>query len=103
MKKIPTDNSIRLMVDPVSPQALQPCFDQIIEQLRKRDGLMAFQRLAGRTLVALDGAEYFCSQKLSCPQSRSLGLPSLFENYLPNFSNRRVRTRSHGGVREADR
>ena len=68
MKKIPTDNYIRLMLDPVSPETLQPCFDQVIEQLRERDGLKAFQRLAGRTLVALDGTEYFCSQKLSCPQ-----------------------------------
>jgi len=68
MKKIPTDNYIRLMLDPVSPEALQPCFDQVIEQLRQRDGLQAFQRLGGRTLVALDGTEYFCSQKLSCPQ-----------------------------------
>ena len=68
MKKIPTDNYIRLMLDPVSPEALQPCFDQVIEQLRQRDGLKAFQRLGDRTLVALDGTEYFCSQKLSCPQ-----------------------------------
>ena len=68
MTKIPTDNYIRLMLDPVSPEALQPCFDQVIEQLRERDGLKAFQRLGGRTLVALDGTEYFCSQKLSCPQ-----------------------------------
>ena len=57
MKKIPTDNYIRLMLDPVWPEALQPCFDQVIEQLRERDGLKAFQRLAGRTLVALDGTE----------------------------------------------
>jgi len=68
MKKIPTDNYIRQMLDPVCPEALQPCFDQVIEQLRERDGLKAFQRLAGRTPVALDGTEYFCSQKLSCPQ-----------------------------------
>jgi hypothetical protein len=42
--------------------------DRAIEQLRDRDGLKVFQRLAGRTLVAVDGTEYFCSQKLSCPQ-----------------------------------
>ena len=36
--------------------------------MRERGGLRVFQRLAGRTLVALDGTEYFCSQKLSCPQ-----------------------------------
>jgi len=68
MRKIPTDNYIRLMLDQVSPEALQPCFDQVLEQLRQRDGLKPFQRLGGRTLIALDGAEYFCSQKLSCPQ-----------------------------------
>ena len=68
MKKIPAGNCIRPMLDPVSPQALQPCFDQVVEQLRERDGLKAFQRLCGRTLVALDGREYFCSQKLRCPQ-----------------------------------
>ena len=68
MEKIPTYNHIRTLLDAVSPEALQPCFDQILEQLRARNGLKAFQRLAGRTLVALDGTEYFCSQKLSCLQ-----------------------------------
>ncbi len=71
MKKIPTDNYIRLMLDQVCPQALQPCFDQVVEQVRERGGLKAFQRLGGRTLVALDGTEYFCSQKLSCPQCQT--------------------------------
>ena len=68
IEKIPTDNHIRTLLDAVSPEALQPCFDQVLEQLRERDGLRAFQRLAGRTLIALEGTEYFCSQKLSCPQ-----------------------------------
>ena len=68
MKKIPTDNYIRLMLDNVPPEALQPCFDQVLRQLCERDGLKAFQRLGDRTLVALDGTEYFGSQKLSCPQ-----------------------------------
>ena len=29
---------------------------------------MPFQRLNGRVLIALDGTEYVCSQKLGCPQ-----------------------------------
>ena len=29
-------------------------------------GLASFQRLGGHVLIALDGTEYFCSQKLSC-------------------------------------
>ena len=49
MKKIPTDNYIRLMLDKVSPEALQPCFDQVLQYLRERDGLKAFQRLGGRS------------------------------------------------------
>ncbi|MHB1701095.1 MAG: hypothetical protein ACYCSN_13375 [Acidobacteriaceae bacterium] len=36
--------------------------------MREQDGLQALQRLGGRTLAALDGTEYFCSQKLNCPQ-----------------------------------
>ena len=65
---IPTDNHIRAMLDPVPPSALQPCFDQALAALRSGGGLSAFHRLDGRTLIALDGTEYFCSQKLGCPQ-----------------------------------
>ena len=46
-------------------------FRQVVGQLQQGDGLKAFQRLGGRTLVALDGTEYFCSQEPSCPQCRS--------------------------------
>ena len=65
---VPTDNHIRAMLDPVPPSYLQPAFDQSLDRLRRHDGLRAFQRLGGRVLIALDGTEYFCSQKLGCPQ-----------------------------------
>ena len=68
MAKIPTDNHIRSMLDPVDPALLQPCFDQAVEALRARDGFKAFERLDKRVLIALDGTEYFCSQKLGCAQ-----------------------------------
>ena len=71
MAKIPTDNHIRSMLDPVHPSHLQASFDQAVETLRARGGLKAFERLAvcdenPRTLIALDGTEYYCSQKLGC-------------------------------------
>ena len=66
MAKIPTDNHIRSMLDPVHPSHLQSAFDQAIAALRDHNGMAAFQRLGGRTLIALDGTEYFCSQKLGC-------------------------------------
>jgi len=68
MTAIPTDNHIRSMLDPVPPSHLQPAFDQALGVLRQHGGLALFQRLGGRVLIALDGTEYFCSQKLGCPQ-----------------------------------
>ena len=71
MRKIPTDNHIRSMLDPVHPRHLQGSFDQAVAILRGHGGMKAFQRLDGRTLIALDGTEYFCSQKLGCPQCQT--------------------------------
>jgi hypothetical protein len=68
IKQIPTDNHIRTLLDQVPPESLQPCFDQVVAQMQQGGGLQEFERLGGRTLIALDGTEYFCSQKLSCPQ-----------------------------------
>jgi hypothetical protein len=82
MTAVPTDNHIRAMLDPVHPSHLQPAFDQTLEMLRRQGGLRAFQRLGGRVLIALDGTEYFCSQKLGCSQclTRQRG-NSKTENY----------------------
>jgi hypothetical protein len=84
MTAVPTDNHIRAMLDPVHPSHLQPAFDQTLEMLRRQGGLRAFQRLGGRVLIALDGTEYFCSQKLGCPQclTRQRG-NSKTENIMP--------------------
>ena len=86
MAKIPTDNHIRAMLDPVHPRHLQACFDQVVETLRARGGFKAFERLGGRALIALDGTEYFCSQKLGCPQcltrKRSNGKTEYYHSML---------------------
>jgi hypothetical protein len=71
MAKIPTDNHIRAMLDPVPPALLQPVFDQVIAALSEHGAMTAFQRLGGRTLIALDGTEYFCSQALGCPHCQT--------------------------------
>ena len=73
MARIPSDNHIRSMLDPVHPSHLQPCFDQVLARMKAAGGLAAFERLAiggkdPRLLIALDGTEYFCSQKLGCGQ-----------------------------------
>jgi hypothetical protein len=67
MAKIPSDNHIRSMLDPVHPSHLQPCFDAVVATLRKNGGMKEFHRLGERTLIGLDGTEYFCSYNISCP------------------------------------
>ena len=71
MDKIPSDNHIRSMLDPVLPETLLPMFGQTLAALEHGGGLSALQRLGGHVLIALDGTEYFCSQKLSCPNCSS--------------------------------
>ena len=67
MAAIPTDNHIRAQLDPVAPSYLQPAFDAALAVMDERGGLDGFRRLDGRILIALDGTQYFCSQKISCP------------------------------------
>ena len=64
MGKIPTDNHIRDMLDPVAPEALAPMFGAALDSLREAGGMQAFERLGKRVLIALDGTEYFTSRKL---------------------------------------
>jgi hypothetical protein len=71
MVRIPTDNHIRSMLDPVPPETLLPMFGETLAALEKGGGLAPFQRLGGHVLIALDGTEYFCSQNLSCPNCSS--------------------------------
>src|SRR6201982_4242436 len=65
-KRIPTDNHIRTMLDPVPPETLFTMFDTTLATLEAGGGLASFQRLGGPVLIALDRTEYFCSPKLSC-------------------------------------
>jgi hypothetical protein len=60
---IPSDNYIRQMLDGAPTAAFDPLFLKAIET----PGVLApFQRLGGRTLIALDGTEHHCSRKVHC-------------------------------------
>jgi hypothetical protein len=67
IEKIPSDNYIRDMLDAADPALLQPCFERLEQLLAAPPLRAAFGRLGERTLIAWDGTEYFCSQKLDCP------------------------------------
>jgi hypothetical protein len=65
LSKVPSDNHIRDMLDPAPPALLQGVFDKAIEELgRVPGGLDVFRRLGGHTLIALDGTQHYCSQKI---------------------------------------
>jgi len=63
---IPSDTQMRAILDPVDPDRLRPVFGDVFRRLRDAHVLDAY-RVEGCYLVALDGVEYFCSQKVHCP------------------------------------
>jgi hypothetical protein len=65
--KIPSDNYIRNKLDEADPALLKPCFEQVERLLQEPKMREKFSCLGGRTLAAVDGTEYFCSQNLKCP------------------------------------
>jgi len=71
IEKIPSDNYIRDMLDGADPALLAPCFEDTERLLLEPAMREAFGRLGGRTLIALDGTEYFCSQKIACPHCQT--------------------------------
>ena len=59
------------MLDAADPALLAPCFLRIEQLLQEPALRQSFGRLGGRTLIALDGTEYFCSQKIGCPHCQT--------------------------------
>ena len=64
--EIPSDNQIRNLLDPVAPELLYPVFTFIFEGLRKVGLVDSYRCLNQTLLLALDGVQYFSSQKVSC-------------------------------------
>ena len=67
MERIPCDNHIRAMLDPVDPKSFFPVFHTAFKALEEGGGLKDFRRLNGHVLIAFDGTEYYRSAKLHCP------------------------------------
>src|SRR5271165_2595617 len=84
--RIPSDNYIRDFLDETDPALLQPCFERMEALLCEPPMRQAFGRLGGRTLIAWDGTEFFCSQKLGCPhcltRKRSNGKTESYHSML---------------------
>src|SRR3954468_17955392 len=65
--RIPSDNHIRDMLDPVAPDHLFPAFGEVVARLERSGGIAAFRRLGSHVLIALDGTESHRSTTIHCP------------------------------------
>jgi hypothetical protein len=86
MTRIPSDNHVRDMLDPVPPECFDARSPHAVEVLEAGGGLGAFRRLDHHMLIAFDGPEYFRSAKLHCPRcstrKRSGGTIEYFHNLM---------------------
>ena len=67
LSKIPCDNQIRNLLDPVPAATIFGAFQKVYQWGKKKGVLKKFLYLDGEILVALDGTEYFSSKKINCP------------------------------------
>ena len=64
--KTPCDNQIRNLLDTVSPSQFYPIFSYIFKGLMASGYFKSFVSIKKSLLVALDGVEYFSSEKIHC-------------------------------------
>jgi hypothetical protein len=65
--EIPSDNQIRNLLDPVPPETLFPLMSSISDALYRDGYLDGFRAINDTFLIALDGTNFFSSEKISCP------------------------------------
>jgi len=65
--QIPSDNQIRNLLDPVPPETLFPLMATISDELYRDGYLDNFRSINETFLIALDGTDFFSSEKISCP------------------------------------
>lgn len=80
--QIPSDNHIRDLLDGVSPTAVHPVFDKILEELKATHHLSSFRSFADNLLMPLDGTEYFSSTKIHCEHCSTRVLKSGEKRYF---------------------
>ena len=67
LRKIPCDNQIRSLLDPIPASTVSGAFDSVWTWLNENPILNNFKYLDNQILLALDGTEYYSSKKIHCP------------------------------------
>jgi hypothetical protein len=65
--RLPSDQQIRNLLDPVAPSSLAPLLLEVVETLYQGGALETHRAFTGGFLAALDGTQYFTSEKIACP------------------------------------
>ena len=68
VRQIACDNSIRNLLDGCQPELFAHLFRRCLEVPHEQGALAGCKRLDKRLLVALDGIQVLCSDKVHCPQ-----------------------------------
>jgi len=66
IQKLPTDNQVRNLLDPVDPKLLWPAYRRTFDYLQKQGVVERFRSVANTLLVAVDGTGYFYSESIHC-------------------------------------
>jgi hypothetical protein len=66
MRRIPSDNHIRNLLDPVPPGTVFPVFSAVVDALHGSGHLEPYRSINGDLLVAMDGTRHFSSSKIHC-------------------------------------
>ena len=66
--KIPCDNQIRKLLDPVPAKTVFPVFRSVYQHLEAAGVIKTYNCFQGNRLIALDGTEYFTSKEIYCEQ-----------------------------------
>ena len=80
--QIPSDNHIRDLLDPVTPEHVFPVFEEILQVLEQQGQLAVLRSIADTLLIALDGTEYFSSSQIHCSACSTRTLKSGETHYF---------------------
>lgn len=68
VNSIPSDNQIRNLLDPIAPSNITPMFDYVFNGLNSNGYFKNYRSINKTILIALDGVNYFSSNKIHCAQ-----------------------------------
>ena len=71
LQSTPSDNEIRNLLDPVSPDGLSGMYRWVFEELDRGQILRGMRSYGNNLLVALDGTWYFSSKEIHCANCSS--------------------------------